>query len=159
MTGGKDGVVGLWDENFTRCLKTYKITRSALNSTGGQAVLLEEAPAVRSITLGQGKILVGTKNSEVRTQTHPSKLCTGLQHQLSSTAPTLLLSYCSFVCCFSAQAQGPFSASKPTTTTSLQGPVIRSAANPYSAKKSPFQWIHFIHWISSIVGSLNIAIR
>ena len=68
VTGGKDGVVGLWDENFTRCLKTYKISRSGLNSGARSSVLLEDAPAIRSITLGQGKILVGTKNSEVRTK-------------------------------------------------------------------------------------------
>ncbi len=62
VSGGKDGIVALWDENFTRCLKTYKITKANLQ-TG--SVLVQDNPTVRAVTLGQGKILVGTKNSEV----------------------------------------------------------------------------------------------
>lgn len=31
MTGGKDGVVVLWDDMFDRCLKTYAIKRAALS--------------------------------------------------------------------------------------------------------------------------------
>lgn len=30
MTGGKDGIVALWDDSFERCLKTYAIKRSVL---------------------------------------------------------------------------------------------------------------------------------
>lgn len=30
MTGGKDGIVALWDDSFERCLKTYTIKRSVL---------------------------------------------------------------------------------------------------------------------------------
>ncbi|KAB1277577.1 Echinoderm microtubule-associated protein-like 5 [Camelus dromedarius] len=30
VTGGKDGVVALWDDSFERCLKTYAIKRAAL---------------------------------------------------------------------------------------------------------------------------------
>jgi len=30
VTGGKDGVVALWDDTFERCLKTYAIKRAAL---------------------------------------------------------------------------------------------------------------------------------
>ncbi len=63
MSGGKDGVVALWDENFTRCLKTYKIAKSNLQAG---SVLFQDNPAIRSVTLGQGKILVGTRNSEVQ---------------------------------------------------------------------------------------------
>lgn len=33
MTGGKDGVVELWDDMFDRCLKTYAIKRAALSPT------------------------------------------------------------------------------------------------------------------------------
>ena len=65
MTGGKDGVIGLWDQNFSRCLKTYKITRSSLRSGIASCSLLVDSPPVRAISLGQGKILVGTTNSEV----------------------------------------------------------------------------------------------
>lgn len=53
MTGGKDGIVALWDDSFERCLKTYAIKRSVLapgskgNSLGSprQRTLLNESPA------------------------------------------------------------------------------------------------------------------
>lgn len=38
VTGGKDGVVELWDDMFDRCLKTYAIKRAAL-STGSKGKL------------------------------------------------------------------------------------------------------------------------
>uniref|UniRef100_H2YU32 Uncharacterized protein n=1 Tax=Ciona savignyi TaxID=51511 RepID=H2YU32_CIOSA len=64
VTGGKDGVVCLWDDNFERCLKSYAITTSNLaeDCTGR---LVEENPTVRAINLGHGKIVIGTKNSEI----------------------------------------------------------------------------------------------
>ena len=65
VTGGKDGMVALWDENFSRCLKNYKVTRTTLNPGPPASILLEDAPPIRAITLGQGKILVGTKHGEV----------------------------------------------------------------------------------------------
>uniref|UniRef100_H3AR31 EMAP like 6 n=1 Tax=Latimeria chalumnae TaxID=7897 RepID=H3AR31_LATCH len=64
VTGGKDGVVELWDEMFERCLKTYAIKRAALSS-GSKGLLLEDNPSIRAITLGHGHILVGTKNGEI----------------------------------------------------------------------------------------------
>ena len=66
VTGGKDGVVGLWDQTYSRCLKTYKIARSSVRSGISSCSLLADSPPVRAISLGQGKILVGTTNSEVR---------------------------------------------------------------------------------------------
>ncbi|XP_051829524.1 echinoderm microtubule-associated protein-like 6 [Antechinus flavipes] len=33
VTGGKDGIVELWDDMFERCLKTYAIKRSALSTS------------------------------------------------------------------------------------------------------------------------------
>ena len=64
MTGGKDGVVCLWDDQFERNLKTYPIKRSAL-SPGTKGVLVRDNPAVRAVVLGHGHILVGTKNSDI----------------------------------------------------------------------------------------------
>ncbi|XP_015240079.1 PREDICTED: echinoderm microtubule-associated protein-like 6 [Cyprinodon variegatus] len=64
VTGGKDGVVELWDDMFDRCLKTYAIKRTAL-SAGSKGLLLEDNPSIRAISLGHGHILVGTKNGEV----------------------------------------------------------------------------------------------
>ncbi|XP_075781606.1 echinoderm microtubule-associated protein-like 6 isoform X3 [Pelodiscus sinensis] len=64
VTGGKDGVVALWDDMFERCLKTYAIKRAAL-STSSKGLLLEDNPSIRAITLGHGHILVGTRNGEI----------------------------------------------------------------------------------------------
>ena len=68
MTGGKDGAVGLWDDQFDRCLKTYTIKQSSLNPGPGDAdagMLVLANPAVRAIVLGHGKILVGTKAGDI----------------------------------------------------------------------------------------------
>uniref|UniRef100_A0A4W3H8Y1 EMAP like 5 n=1 Tax=Callorhinchus milii TaxID=7868 RepID=A0A4W3H8Y1_CALMI len=64
VTGGKDGIVALWDDCFERCLKTYAIKRSAL-TPGSKGLLLEDNPSIRAITLGHGHVLVGTKNGEI----------------------------------------------------------------------------------------------
>ena len=64
MTGGKDGVVSLWDDVFEKCLKTYSIKRSSL-SAGTRGVLVSDNPAVRAVVLGHGHILVGTKTGDV----------------------------------------------------------------------------------------------
>ncbi|GAB1295883.1 Echinoderm microtubule-associated protein-like 6 [Apodemus speciosus] len=64
VTGGKDGIVELWDDMFERCLKTYAIKRTAL-STSSKGLLLEDNPSIRAIILGHGHILVGTKNGEI----------------------------------------------------------------------------------------------
>lgn len=63
MSGGKDGVVCLWDETFTHTLKTYQLHSSAIQEGGG--VLHSDLPPIRALVMGQGKILVGTRNSEV----------------------------------------------------------------------------------------------
>eukprot|EP00069_Balaena_mysticetus_P019095 bmy_11890T0 len=64
VTGGKDGVVALWDDSFERCLKTYAIKRAAL-APGSKGLLLEDNPSIRAISLGHGHLLVGTKNGEI----------------------------------------------------------------------------------------------
>uniref|UniRef100_G1KN37 EMAP like 5 n=1 Tax=Anolis carolinensis TaxID=28377 RepID=G1KN37_ANOCA len=64
VTGGKDGIVALWDDTFERCLKTYAIKRAAL-APGSKGLLLEDNPSIRAISLGHGHILVGTKNGEI----------------------------------------------------------------------------------------------
>ncbi|TRY96368.1 hypothetical protein DNTS_033743 [Danionella cerebrum] len=64
VTGGKDGVVELWDDMFERCLKSYAIKRASL-SPSSKGLLLEDNPSIRAITLGHGHILVGTKNGEI----------------------------------------------------------------------------------------------
>uniref|UniRef100_A0AAY4A246 Echinoderm microtubule-associated protein-like 5 n=1 Tax=Denticeps clupeoides TaxID=299321 RepID=A0AAY4A246_9TELE len=64
VTGGKDGMVALWDDTFERCLKTYAIKRAVL-APGSKGLLLEDNPSIRAISLGHGHILVGTKNGEI----------------------------------------------------------------------------------------------
>ena len=55
-------MVALWDVGFQNCLKTYQLHSSAIE---GGAQLFSDLPPIRALALGQGKILVGTKNSEV----------------------------------------------------------------------------------------------
>ncbi|XP_068183951.1 echinoderm microtubule-associated protein-like 6 isoform X2 [Antennarius striatus] len=64
VTGGKDGVVELWDDAFERCLKTYAVKRAAL-APNSKGLLLEDNPSIRAVALGHGRILVGTNNGEV----------------------------------------------------------------------------------------------
>lgn len=64
MTGGKDGNVSLWDGEFEQCLKTYAIKRASFTQ-GSRGILIEDCPPVRTVVLGHGKILVGTKNGEI----------------------------------------------------------------------------------------------
>ena len=61
LTGGKDGIVCLWDEAFENCIKTYKIEQEAI-CDGSR--LFKDYPAIRALALGQDSILAGTKNSE-----------------------------------------------------------------------------------------------
>ena len=64
VTGGKDGVIGLWDDQFERCLKTYAIQKDAITADS-KGILTASSPAVRALVLGHGKILVGTMNGEI----------------------------------------------------------------------------------------------
>ncbi|XP_068177719.1 echinoderm microtubule-associated protein-like 6 isoform X2 [Antennarius striatus] len=64
VSGGKDGVVALWDDMFERCLKTYAVKRAALSPTS-KGLLLEDNPSIRALTLGHGRVLLGTRNGEV----------------------------------------------------------------------------------------------
>ena len=64
VTGGKDGIVSLWDDQFERNLKTYALRRNGL-APGTRGVLARDLPAVRAVVLGHGHILVGTKSSDV----------------------------------------------------------------------------------------------
>ena len=61
VTGGKDGQVCIWDDKFKGCLKRYDIHSSSLV----EGRLSADCPPVRALCLGHGKVLVGTRNSEV----------------------------------------------------------------------------------------------
>lgn len=62
VTGGKDGVIVIWDVYFEQCLKAFKVERSVMNYG---SVLLDDCPAVRSIHTNATRILIGTGNDEV----------------------------------------------------------------------------------------------
>ena len=83
MTGGKDGVVSLWDDQFERCLKTYALKRGSL-APGTKGLLVQDSPPVRAIVLGHGFILVGTKNGEIL--------------EISKDGPINILVQVSYVC-------------------------------------------------------------
>lgn len=56
VTGGKDGIVELWDDMFERCLKTYAIKRAAL-STSSKGAIPKYAIEI-FLFLGMEKILL-----------------------------------------------------------------------------------------------------
>ena len=59
VTGGKDGRVCLWNENFDKSLRSYSIEKSdSLSITGKLA-------SIRAVKIGHGVIIAATKNSEV----------------------------------------------------------------------------------------------
>lgn len=52
VTGGKDGVVELWDDMFDRCLKTYAIKRSSLSpSSKGFLLSLLQVSCLSSVVM------------------------------------------------------------------------------------------------------------
>ncbi|KAL5463172.1 hypothetical protein EMCRGX_G032049 [Ephydatia muelleri] len=63
LSGGKDGLVILWDEQFKNRLKSYQIVSSGL--VEGSIKLFADFPPIKSIVVGDTHFLVGTKNSEV----------------------------------------------------------------------------------------------
>ena len=52
VTGGKDGIVCLWDAEFERCLKSYPLISANL-SDQSPGKLSVENPTVRAINLGK----------------------------------------------------------------------------------------------------------
>lgn len=62
MTGGRDGVVTMWDALFEQCLKAFKVEQASMRSG---SVLLQNLPPIRALHTDGGKILLGTGNDEV----------------------------------------------------------------------------------------------
>jgi len=62
VTGGRDGVVTMWDPLFEQCLKAFKVEGASM-SPG--SVLLQNLPPVRALHTDEDKILIGTGNDEI----------------------------------------------------------------------------------------------
>ena len=62
VSGGKDGVVVLWDEMFSQPLRAFQIETSKFPPG---TILLHEKPPIRSIHTDEGRILVGTGHSDI----------------------------------------------------------------------------------------------
>ena len=62
MTGGRDGVVTIWDAAFEQCLRAFKVEDASMNP---RSVLLQNLPPVRALHTDEDKILIGTGNDEV----------------------------------------------------------------------------------------------
>ncbi|XP_065657214.1 echinoderm microtubule-associated protein-like 6 [Hydra vulgaris] len=62
VSGGKDGVVVVWDEMFSQALRAFKIETSQFPPG---TILLRDCPEVRSIHTDEGNILVGTGSDEI----------------------------------------------------------------------------------------------
>ncbi|KAI4812331.1 hypothetical protein KUCAC02_023729 [Chaenocephalus aceratus] len=60
VTGGKDGVVELWDDMFERCLKTYAIKRASLSpgSKGGRCCSFSPDGKAPAVGLSDGGVMV-----------------------------------------------------------------------------------------------------
>jgi WD40 repeat protein len=63
VTGGKDGTIILWNNQFTQIHK-YNLNRASL-SKNSKGILLYDLPSIRAICLASKKILIGTKNGEI----------------------------------------------------------------------------------------------
>lgn len=53
VTGGKDGIVALWDDMFERCLKTYAIKRAALSASSKGIIF--QCVLIRTVCVKAGK--------------------------------------------------------------------------------------------------------
>lgn len=56
VTGGKDGIVALWDDMFERCLKTYAIKRAALSASSKGIIF--QCVLIRTICVKAGEMAV-----------------------------------------------------------------------------------------------------
>ncbi|KAG7238574.1 hypothetical protein INR49_030847 [Caranx melampygus] len=68
VTGGKDGIVALWDDTFERCLKTYAIKRAVLapgSKDITQPVAVGRQPLHTCHIFGPWPYPGGTKNGEI----------------------------------------------------------------------------------------------
>ncbi|XP_065069605.1 echinoderm microtubule-associated protein-like 6 [Rhopilema esculentum] len=62
VSGGKDGVVVLWDEMFSQPLRAFQIETSKFPPG---TILLHEKPPIRSLHTDEGRIVVGTGHDDV----------------------------------------------------------------------------------------------
>eukprot|EP00794_Sanderia_malayensis_P008064 gene8064-8927_t len=62
VSGGKDGVVVLWDEMFSQPLRAFQIETSKFPPG---TILLHDRPPIRAIHTDEGKILIGTGHDDV----------------------------------------------------------------------------------------------
>jgi WD40 repeat protein len=65
ITGGKDGMVILWDDQFNnKPLKKYSINKNSFGKSA-RGILSQDKPSIKAISLGFTKIIVGTLNGEI----------------------------------------------------------------------------------------------
>ena len=63
VSGGKDGCIILWNNQFSQIHK-YSLNKTSLTKNS-KGMLLFDNPSVRAISLASKKILIGTKNGEI----------------------------------------------------------------------------------------------
>ena len=62
VSGGKDGVVVLWDEMFSQPLRAFQIETSKFPPG---TILLHEKPPIRSLHTDEGRIVLGTGHDDI----------------------------------------------------------------------------------------------
>ena len=63
LTGGQDGYVCLWDQEFAKCLKIFPISNAYV--TAGHMTLTTDHPSIRACAMGMGRIVAGTQRGEI----------------------------------------------------------------------------------------------
>ena len=56
MTGGKDGTVALWNEDFSQAVHTYEVAPQKLAE--GEPRLLSSSPSIRALTVANVRTMI-----------------------------------------------------------------------------------------------------
>ncbi|XP_037073170.1 echinoderm microtubule-associated protein-like 5 [Pollicipes pollicipes] len=73
LTGGQDGYICLWDQEFSRCLKIYPISNAYV--TGSEVTLSADHPSIRACAMGEGRIVAGTQKGEIVEIAQDGSIC------------------------------------------------------------------------------------
>ena len=64
ISSGKDGIINLWNADCSEKLKDYDIKIENIDEES-PGILLSDNPPIRTIVMGHGALLAGSKNGEI----------------------------------------------------------------------------------------------